>query len=282
METDMTALSVPPTAIAAAPAAADPRWTGSSPVTQVLVLTGRALRALRDPRMLVMSLLQPLIMLTLFSQVFRGIAASPGFPAGVSYIDYLMPAILVTTGAQAAMWSGGGLANDLRNGALTRFRSLPISMLSVLAARSLYDLVRSAIQLVILAIAATVLFGFAPAGGVLGTVAAIGIGLTVGWGMSWLFLALASWLRNVEVMQMVGFVAIFPLMFASSAYVPISSLPGWLQVVATINPLTYAIDAARGLALATPLLAPTAAAVLVSLALAGVGAAAASRFIRTP
>ncbi len=274
----MTTLTKPTTV----PAPAATGWTGSNPITQVLVLTGRSLRALQDPRMLVMSLLQPLIMLTLFSQVFRGIAATPGFPVGVSYIDYLMPAILVTTGAQAAMWSGGGLANDLRNGALTRFRSLPISMLSVLAARSLYDLVRSAIQLVILAVAATVLFGFAPAGGVLGTVAAIGIGLTVGWGMSWLFLALASWLRNPEVMQMVGFVAIFPLMFASSAYVPISGLPGWLQVVATVNPLTYAINAARGLTLASPLLAPTMAAVLVSLALAAVGAAAASRFIRRP
>lgn len=257
-------------------------WHGAGLGTQIAVLTARSLRKfVTNPRLIIFSLLQPLIMLVLFSQVF-GKAIMGAGAAGGSYINYLMPAILVTTGAQAAMWSGGGLANDLRNGALTRFRSLPISMLSVLAARSLYDLVRSAFQLVVLAIAATALFGFAPAGGVLGTVAAIGIGLVVGWGMSWLFLALASWLRNPEVMQMVGFVAIFPLMFASSAYVPIASLPAWLQVVATVNPLTYAIDAARGLALATPLLAPTVAAVLVSLVLAAVGATAAARFIRKP
>ena len=273
----MTALATPPS-----PTATLPRRARSGVLTQVWVLTGRSLRRLRDPRMLVMSLLQPMIMMTLFSQVFQSITAAPGFPAGVNYIDYLIPAIMVTTGTQAAMWSGAGLATDLQNGALARFRTLPISMTSVLVGRSVFDLVRSAIQLIVLAVAATVLYGYSPAGGIAGTGLALLIGLAVGTGVSWVFLALASWVRNVELLQMLGFVVIFPLMFASSAFVPIAGLPGWLQVVATINPLTYAIDAARGWALADPTLNATLGALLAAGVLTLTSAVVASRGVRKP
>ncbi|MGH3932073.1 MAG: ABC transporter permease [Pseudonocardiaceae bacterium] len=255
---------------------------GSGVLTQVQVLAGRSLRRLRDPRMVALSLLQPMIMMTLFSQVFQGIAASPGFPAGVNYIDYLIPAIMVTTACQAAMWSGAGLATDLKNGALARFRTLPISMTSVLVGRSVLDLVRSAIQLVMLAVAAAALYGYSPAGGVSGTIVALLIGLTVGTGVSWVFLALASWVRNVELMQMLGFLVIFPLMFASSAFVPIAGLPPWLQVVATANPLTYAIDAARSWALANPSPGATLGALVAAGTLIIGAALAAARGVRKP
>ncbi|MGH3984125.1 MAG: ABC transporter permease [Pseudonocardiaceae bacterium] len=270
------------TAVATKPSTPRLRPAGSGVLTQVQVLTGRALRRLRDPRMIVLSMLQPLIMLTLFSQVFRSIANSPGFPSGVSYIDYVLPAILVTTASQAAMWSGAGLATDLRNGALARFRTLPISMTSVLVGRSVFDLVRSATQLIVLLIAGAMLFGYAPVGGVLGTTLALLIGLAVGTGLSWVFIALASWMRNVELMQMVGFVVIFPLMFASSAFVPIAELPGWMRMIAIINPLSYAIDAARGWALAQPALGPTIGALLTAAALTVVAGAIASRGVRRP
>lgn len=273
----MTLVARPPT-VAPAPS----RPAGSGLLTQVRVLTGRSMRRLRDPRLLVMSLLQPLIMLTLFSQVFRSIAASPGFPAGVSYIDFLVPAIVVTTATQAAMWSGAGLATDLKNGALARFRTLPISMTSVLVARSLFDMVRNAIQLVVLVCAAALLYGYAPAGGVIGTVLALLIGLAVGTGLSWVFLALAGWVRSVELMQMAGFIVIFPLMFASSAFVPIAGLPSWLQVIATLNPLSYAIDAARGWALAEPAVGATASALLAAAVLTVGAAVLAARGVRRP
>lgn len=275
----MTALATP-SAPTSAPALSRP--AGSGVLTQVRVLAGRSLRRLRDPKMLVLSLVQPMIMMTLFSQVFRGIAASPGFPAGVNYIDYLLPAIMVTTACQAAMWSGAGLATDLKNGALARFRTLPISMSSVLIGRSVFDLLRSAIQLIVLAVAAAALYGYSPAGGIAGTAVAVLIGLAVGTGVSWVFLALASWVRNVELMQMLGFLVIFPLMFASSAFVPIAGLPSWLQVVATLNPLTYAIDAARSWALADPSLGATFGALLAAAALILGAAAVASRGVRKP
>jgi ABC-2 type transport system permease protein len=272
----MTAVTTPPST---APTRARP--AGSGVLIQVWVLTSRALRRLRDPRLIVLSLLQPLIMLALFSQVFRSIADSPGFPSGANYIDYLLPAILVTTGTQSAIWSGAGLATDLRNGALARFRTLPISMTSLLVARSLFDLVRNTIQLIALALAA-VLFGYAPAGGILGTMLALLIGLAVGAGLSWVFIALASWVRNVELMQMVGFMVIFPLMFASSAFAPIAGLPAWMRVIATINPLTYAVDAARGWALADPAFGATVSALLTAAVLIIGAVVIASRGVRRP
>ncbi|GDY32335.1 ABC transporter permease [Gandjariella thermophila] len=258
-------------------------WHGTGVATQILVLTGRSLRAIiRDPRLIVFNLLQPLVMLALFSQVFSSIAHTPGFPAGVSYINYLMPAIIVTTGIGSALQSGIGLVTDMKSGVLARFRSLPIRLSSVLVARSLADLARSAVQLVIMVLFATVVFGFSPAGGWTGVVAALLLGLVVSWGLAWVFLALGSWLRNAEAMQSVGFLAMFPLMFASSAYVPVSGLPGWLQAVAKVNPLTYAVDAARNLALAMPVGTGVVSALVTSLLLAVLGVAFAVPGFRRP
>jgi ABC-2 type transport system permease protein len=264
------------------PVSAREDWGGASFPQQVWVLTGRSMQGLKDRRLLVMSLLQPLIMLTLFSQVFKGMAFAPGFPRGVDYIDYLMPAILVTTGSQAAMWAGAGLANDLKNGALARFRSLPISMFSLLTARSLFDALRNTIQLSTLLLGAVVLFGFGPSGGVAGILAALALALIVGWGLSWLFMALGTWVRNLEVMQMIGMVAVFPLMFASNAFAPLESLPGWLQAIARVNPLSYAINGSRGLALGDLELAPIFWSVVISGIIAVAGALAAVRGIRRP
>ncbi|MGM1057893.1 ABC transporter permease [Saccharothrix sp. Mg75] len=263
-------------------AAPDTRWRGTGFGTQVLVLTRRSLRALvGDPRMIVFSVLQPLIMLTLFSQIFASIAATPGFPPGVPYIDFLMPAILVNTAMQSALQAGVGLVTDMKNGVLARFRSLPINPGSVLVARSLSDLVRTAAQLVLMTLFAVLVFGFSPAGGAPGVLGALALSLAVGWGLGWVFLAIAAWLRNAELMQTVGFLAMFPLMFASSAYVPISGLPGWLQAVAGVNPLTGAVDAARALALAHPVTGVVGA-LVTTAALAAAGWAVTVKGFRRP
>ncbi|CCH28643.1 ABC transporter permease [Actinosynnema sp. NPDC047251] len=263
-------------------AAPQTRWRGTDFATQVLVLTQRSLRTLvSDPRMIVFSILQPLIMLTLFSQIFASIANTPGFPAGVSYIDFLMPAILVNTAMQSALQAGVGLVTDMKNGVLARFRSLPIRLGSVLVARSLSDLVRTAAQLVLMLLFAVTIFGFSPAGGIAGVAGALALALAVGWALGWIFLAIASWLRNAELMQTVGFLAMFPLMFASSAYVPVSGLPGWLQAIANVNPLTYAVDAARALALSHPVTGVVAA-LGTSAVLAVIGWVFAVRGFRRP
>lgn len=257
-------------------------WRGAGFGTQVLVLTQRSLRALvNDPRMIVFSILQPLIMLTLFSQIFSSIAATPGFPAGVAYIDFLMPAILVNTAMQSSLQAGVGLVTDMKNGVLARFRSLPIRLASVLLARSLSDLVRTTAQLLLMLLFAVTVFGFSPAGGPAGVAGALVLSLAVAWGLGWVFLAIATWLRNAELMQTVGFLAMFPLMFASSAYVPVSGLPGWLQAVADVNPLTYAVDAARAMALAHPI-SGVVGALVTSAALGAAGWALAVKGFRRP
>jgi ABC-2 type transport system permease protein len=260
-----------------------PRWRGTSVTNQIAILTGRSLRSLvSDPKLLIFSLLQPLIMLLLFSQVFGSMAGTGAFPPGVTYIDYLMPAILMTTGVGAALQSGIGLVTDMKNGVLGRLRSLPVSNMSVLVARSLADLARTAIQLVVLLAAATVLFGFSPAGGLLGVLPAFLLALAVSWALSWVFLAIGAWVRSAESMQTIGFLAMFPLMFASSAFVPIDGMPTWLRVVATINPLTYAVDASRNLALDMPVGGGVVGALAASVGLLVVGVVAAIRGFRRP
>lgn len=260
-----------------------PRWRGTGLSNQIAILTGRSLRSLvSDPKLVIFSVLQPLIMLLLFSQIFSGMAGTSNFPAGVTYINYLMPAILVTTGVGAALQSGIGLVTDMKNGVLGRLRSLPINNVSVLVARSLSDLVRTGIQLLILLVAAVLLFDFSPAGGVLGVLPAFLLALAVSWALSWVFLAVGAWVRNAEAMQTVGFLAMFPLMFASSAFVPVEGLPTWLRVVATINPMTYAVDASRNLALDMPVGGGVVGALAASLGLLVVGVVAAVRGFRRP
>ena len=262
-----------------APATQGSTWRGSSLYTQIMVLTGRSLRSvLLDPKNLLFTLLTPLMMLLLFSQVFSNVANTPGFPKGVSYINFLMPATLVTTALSAAMTAGVGFVNDLRNGVLARFRALPINGGSILAARSLADLVRSAVQLIIMIIAAVALFGFTPKG--FGVAGALLLALVVGWGLGWLFLAVATWMRNPETLQMFTFLAMFPLMFGSSAYMPLEGLPGWMQFVATINPLTYAIDASRELTLQGTLSSTAFTSIGISLVIAAGGMVFAAKGFR--
>ncbi|MFC4562179.1 ABC transporter permease [Nocardiopsis mangrovi] len=276
-----TTSTVPATDRQPAPARRD--WHGAGFATQIRVLTGRSLRAMvKDPQIIVFSLLQPLIMLVLFSQVFGQAMLGSVAEQGDSYIDYLMPAILVTTGIGAALQSGVGLITDMKNGVIARFRSLPIGLSSVLIARSLSDLVRTAAQLLILLLVATAVFGFDPAGGVGGVLAATLLALLVAWALTWVFLAIATWLRKEEVMQSVGFLAMFPLMFASSAFVPLDSLPAWLRVIAQINPLTYAVDASRNLSLDLPVGNGVILAVATSALLCLIGIATAVRGFRRP
>ncbi len=114
----------------------------------------------------------------------------------------------------------------------------------------------------------------------LGKAGAIGLAVLVGWGLSWVFVAIATWQRKPETMQAVSFIVMFPLMFGSSAYVPLAAMPAWMRVVATNNPLTYAIDATRGLALGQPAGAALLPAVALVALSALVGAAAAARNVR--
>jgi ABC-2 type transport system permease protein len=254
-----------------------------SATTEVLQLTQRNLRKiLREPTLVFFSLAMPVIMLTLFGQVFKSIAQTPNFPSGVSYIDYLLPAILCTTLVQSATTSSTAIATDLESGMIDRFRSMPIHAWTVLLARNLSDVARGMTQSTIMLALGLGLFGFRFHGSFLDSVATVFVALPLSFAMNWLFIWIGVLVRKPETTQIAGMLVTFPLMFASSAYVPIRSLPGWLQAVAKVNPLSYTVDAARGFALGNPSLGALGKSVLIAAVLASisiVGATAAYRRI---
>ncbi|MGA4844604.1 ABC transporter permease [Streptomyces sp. G45] len=269
--------SSPPAAVTA------PDWRGTTAFAQLRVLTARSVRAqLANRKAVFLGMLQPVFMLLLLSQVFGSIVDRGHLPDDVAYIDYLLPAVLVTTGIGPAVASGIGLVRDMDNGAIARLRTLPIRAPLLLFARSISDLLRTAMQLLLLIACAVLFLGADPAGGALGLLAALLLTCVVIWAMTWIFLALAAWLRNAETMQSAGYLVTFPLMFASSAFVPKDRLPDWLQLLATVNPLTYAMDATRGLALDQPAAAEVWAALGASLAVAVIGSTCAVLAFRRP
>ncbi|MFE2102104.1 ABC transporter permease [Streptomyces sp. PTD9-10] len=229
------------------------QWQGSSVFVQVQVLTGRSLRALvTDPGVILFGLLQPVIILFVLTQVFSKMGAPPHFPAGISYLDFILSAVLVDNAVQSAVQSGVGLVDDLKNGVVARLRSLPIVPGTLLLARSIANLVRSAVQAVVILVLAVAVLGYSPRGGAAQVAASVGLTLFMSWSIGWAFIAAGAWLRRAEPMQNLAVIAILPLMFASSAYIPVADLPAWLAAVARVNPLTYAIDATRALALGIP------------------------------
>ncbi|MFD0772471.1 ABC transporter permease [Streptomonospora algeriensis] len=245
-------------------------------------MAARSLRRLLSPRMLLISLVQPLLLLTLFSQMFRGIAEVAGFAPGISYVDYLVPAILVTTAAQTAMWTGTGIADEMRSGILPRLRRLPVNMAAVVIGRNVHDMVRIALQLAAVTAVAAGALGYDPPGGVAGTLAAAATAVLFGGGLSAVFIALGTWLRNPELLQMVGVALIFPLMFVSTAFVPLHQQPPWLAALAAANPITYAIESSRGLALADGRGEYLLALLVVCVALGGLGCWSGAVLIRRP
>ncbi|UJW29863.1 ABC transporter permease [Saccharothrix sp. AJ9571] len=259
------------------------RWGRSSVAGQLWVLTVRQVRVVyADRRIVLFNLLQPLIMLVLFSQVFGSMADPAVLPRSTSYVDFLMPALLVTTGIGSAQGAGTGLIGDMDSGMVSRFRSMPVNPFLVLLARSLTDLTRVISQLLVLVVCGVVLLDFAPSGGFLGLTAALVLAVVLVWSLIWVFIALAVWLRSVEVLSSIGFLVTFPLMFVSSAFIPVEAMPDWLRVVSAFNPVTHAVDACRRLALGWDGSGQVALALAASIGLACAAAVSAVRGFKRP
>jgi ABC transporter DrrB family efflux protein len=219
-----------------------------SAVTDTAVVTGRNLRHfIRQPDLLVFSTIQPVLFVLLFVYVFGG-AIGRSLPHGVAYVDFLLPGVFVQSVTFGASQTAVGLKEDLTRGVVDRFRSMPMARSAVLAGRTVADLVRN-ILIIFLMIAVGYLVGFRFLGGVAGAVGCIAVVAAFGFALSWIFAFVALTVRGAETAQTAGFVVIFPLVFASSVFVPVSTFPAWLQAFATINPVTVTADAARSLAL---------------------------------
>ncbi len=201
------------------------------------------LRYIRVPQLLVFTFIQPVMFVLLFRYVFGGSINTPG----VDYVDYLMPGIFVQTVVFGAMSTGIGMAEDMQTGLIDRFRSLPMARIAVLGGRTLADLVRNAF-VVVLMLVVGIAVGFRPHGGI-GIVMGCALVLAASFALSWVFALVGMRSGNAEAAQAIAFPLLFPLTFASSAFAPVSNMPGWLQVFAAHQPVTFIIDATRGLML---------------------------------
>lgn len=220
------------------------RWA----IHDALVLTRRNLiRYSRIPTLLVFSTIQPVMFVLLFRYVFGG--AIGGLPPGArAYVNFLMPGIFVQTAIFGATQTGIGLAEDLNAGIIDRFRSLPMARSAVLAGRTTADLFRN-LFVVLLMTAVGYLVGFRFQEGPVDAALAIGLAVFVGFAFSWISATLGLAIKNLESVQAASFVWIFPLTFASSAFVPIEGMPGWLQAWARNNPVTIWANTLRGFTL---------------------------------
>src|SRR3984893_6349470 len=219
-----------------------------SAMTDAGVVTARNLRHfIRQPQLLIFSTIQPIMFVLLFAYVFGG-ALRGSLAGGVTYIDFLLPGIFVQSVAFRATQTAGGLSEDLERGVVDRFRSMPMARSAVLLGRTVADLVRN-VLIIGLMIVVGYAIGFRFHAGLLNALACVAVVSAFGFALSWIFAFVALTVRGDEAAQSAGFVVIFPLVFASSVFVPVSSMPGWLQAFARVSPITLTADTARSYAL---------------------------------
>jgi len=217
-------------------------------LSDTMVLARRSLlRIPRAPDLLLAFTVQPIMFVLLFVYVFGGAIQTPGF----DYVDFLMPGIIVQTMSFGGFVTALGLAEDLKKGLIDRFRSLPMWHSAVLAGRTVADVATNMLSLVVM-IVVGMLVGFSFATPWYEVLAGVGLMLLFGYAFSWVFAYVGLSSSSPEASQSFGFITIFPLTFASSAFVPVDSMPSWLQTFAEINPFTTVVDAMRALWLDTP------------------------------
>ena len=207
------------------------------------VMAGRQLRkTLRRPSLIVFAFVQPVMFVLLFRYVFGG-AIETG---GLNYVDFLMPGIMVQTAIFGALLTGIGLTEDVKAGVVDRFRSLPIAHSAVLIGRTAADMVMNVLTLIVMLLVGLAV-GFRPTEPVYDLALAFGLVLGFSYVFSWISACIGLSVRDPETAQSAGFIWVFPLTFASSAFVPASSMPGVVRAFADVNPVTLTVDAVRAL-----------------------------------
>ena len=206
------------------------------------------LRIPRQPDLWVSFTIQPLMFVVLFVYVFGGAIQTPGYD---DYVDFLMPGIIVQTMSFGGFVTAIGLSDDLRKGLIDRFRSLPMARSAVLAGRTLADVATNTVSLVVM-VAVGLLIGFNFTSSPLEVAAGVGLLLLFGYAFSWVFAFVALVSSSAEGAQALGFIVIFPLTFASSAFVPPDSMPAAVEAFANANPISTIVDATRALFVNAP------------------------------
>lgn len=218
-------------------------WALSDTIT---IARRNLLSTLRIPTALVFAFVQPVMFVLLFRYVFGGAIHTKG-----GYVNFLIPGILVQTTIFGAVGTAIGLAEDLQRGLIERFRALPMARVAVLGGRTVSDLVRNVMVVVVVTLIGLAV-GFRPHGGLGSYLQASLLLLFFAYCLSWGFAFVGLAAPNSETAQAMTFPLVFPLTFASSIFVPIQGMPGWLRIFARNQPVTQAANAVRGLMQGTP------------------------------
>lgn len=223
------------------------RATLKNTIRHTAIITKRNnMRVLRIPTLILFSTVQPVMFLLLFNYVFGG-AITTGTPADSGqYINWLIPGILVQTAVFGATATALGLTEDLGAGVIDRFRSLPMARSAVLTGRTLADLVRNTFVNTLMLFVGF-LMGWTFDQGAAKMVLGVVIALLFGYSFSWVFATIGLAVKTPEAAQSAGFLPIFPLVFLSSVFVPVASMPGWLQGFAENQPVTVVANTVRSL-----------------------------------
>jgi ABC transporter DrrB family efflux protein len=205
------------------------------------------LRIPRQPDLLIAYTIQPVMFVLLFVYVFGGAIQTPGY----AYEDFLLPGIIVQNIAFGGFVTALGLNEDVHKGLIDRFRSLPMARPAVLAGRTLADVVTNLLSLTILVVTGLII-GFEFHASVEEILLGVLLLLVFGYAFSWVFALVGLVVSSPESANALGFTAVFPLTFISSAFVPVESMPAALQWFAEINPFTVVVDAMRALWVGAP------------------------------
>lgn len=218
-------------------------------VSDSLIMIKRSsMHIIRNTDQLLGTFFQPIMFLVLFTAVFGGAIATEGG----SYINFLLAGIIVQTLAFGSTTTAIAITNDLKRGIIDRFRSLPMSNLAVLNGHVVSDLFRNGLSTIVMIVAGLVI-GFRPTATLTEWLALVGLLALFTVSLSWLSAILGVIAKSVEGVQWLTFIIIFPLTFASSAFVDPSTMTSWLRVFAENQPVTHMVDAVRSLLIGTPM-----------------------------
>lgn len=197
----------------------------------------------RQPTVIAGMVFQPIAWVVLFTEVFQNVVRLPGFESE-SYLAFFLPAVLLFLAPFAAIAAGINLVEDIESGMFEKVLTTPASRTAVFLGKSLADLLRVVVQsLIILVLGYAV--GARVKSGLLGALGMIGVALLVGVFFLGASTIIGLYTQNSDALQTAMQAILFPLLFLSSAFMPLELLPGWVQLFATVNPITYGIDAAR-------------------------------------
>jgi ABC-2 type transport system permease protein len=207
------------------------------------IMLGRQVRkTLRRPMYVIYLFVQPVTFVLVFRYIFGGAIDTGGVP----YVDYLIPGIVVMTAIFGSLTTGLGLTEDIKAGVVDRLRSLPMSRAAVLVGRTSSDLAMNVLTLLVMVVVG-VIVGFRPHAPAYDLALAFLLVLAFGYAFSWISAWVGLSVKDPETAQSAGFIWVFPLVFASSAFVPTDSMPGVVRAFAGINPVTLVVDATRAL-----------------------------------